>query len=49
MEEAVQQRNASDQFASDQLIEALELQVPQAPQVDGAPFAESELSELDDL
>ena len=40
MEEAVQQRNASDQ-----LTEALDPHAPQAPQVDGAPLAESELSE----
>ncbi len=44
MEEAVQQRNASDQST-----EAHDPQAPQALQVDGAPFAESHLSELDDL
>ncbi len=46
MEEAVQQRNASDQFANDRLTVELD---PQVPLADGASLAESELSEPDDL
>jgi len=41
MEEAVQQRNASDQLTVEP--------EPQVHQDDGAPLAESELSERDDL
>lgn len=41
MEEAVQQRNASDQMTVGH--------DPQVPLVDGASLAESELSEPDDL
>ena len=46
MEEAVQQRNASDQFTNDRLTVGLD---PQVPQDDGAPLVESELSEPDDM
>jgi hypothetical protein len=46
MEEAVQQRNASDQFANDRLTVGLD---PQVPQDDGAPLVESDLLERDEL